>query len=93
MSTAEADHLARQLLDERELLLRTDAQIEGGLHRLHAQERLVSQLQASGRNTVAAERLRTMLESILAQWERHRELIAQRIAYLENEDHRARPGR
>jgi hypothetical protein len=40
-------------------------------------------LQASGQNTEQAERLVSLLKRTLIEWERHRALIEQRIAYLE----------
>jgi hypothetical protein len=41
-------------------------------------------LQAAGENTREAERLVQLMKQSLIEWERHRVLIEQRIAYLEH---------
>ena len=43
----------------------------------------MSSLRASGHDTAQAERLIELLKHTLIEWERHRALIEQRIAYLE----------
>jgi hypothetical protein len=77
--------LAEQLRVERRLLVKADTDIEEGLKRLRNQQDLLVDLQAGGHDTRQAERLVVLLEQTLLQWERHRTLIEQRIAYLENE--------
>jgi hypothetical protein len=64
-------------------LRKADAQIESGRLRLLKQERLITALKASGRPMVEAERLAALFRDTLAEWERHRALIVQRLAYLE----------
>ena len=86
------ENLSGQLSSQHELLLKAGAEIETGRHRVAAQERLLSNLQAAGRNTAAAERLSDLLKRLLAEWERRHDSIAQRIAYLENLGRRASPG-
>ncbi|MGY3621043.1 hypothetical protein [Bradyrhizobium sp. USDA 10063] len=76
---------AEQLRVERRLLIKADADIEEGSKRLRNQQDLFFDLQAAGHDTTQAERLVLLLEQTLLQWECHRTLIEQRIAYLENE--------
>ncbi|WP_027578681.1 hypothetical protein [Bradyrhizobium sp. Ai1a-2] len=76
---------AEQLRVERRLLIKADTDIEEGWKRLQNQQDLLLDLQAGGHDTKQAERLVTLLEQTLLQWEHHRTLIEQRIAYLENE--------
>ncbi|MCA1454578.1 hypothetical protein I6F35_15295 [Bradyrhizobium sp. BRP22] len=75
-----------QLLEvERRHLRKAEADIEEGLKRLRNQRDLLFDLQAGGHDITQAERLIILLEQTLLQWERHRTLIEQRIAYLEDE--------
>ncbi|MGX9425749.1 MULTISPECIES: hypothetical protein [Bradyrhizobium] len=76
---------AEELRAERRVLLKADGDIEEGLKRLQNQQDLLLDLQAAGHDTTQAERLVVLLEQTLLQWEHHRTLIEQRIAYLENE--------
>jgi hypothetical protein len=64
---------------------KADTDIEEGLKRPHNQQDLSVDLQAGGHDTTQAERLVILLEQTLLQWEHHRTLIEQRIAYLESE--------
>ena len=70
---------------ERRLLHKAETDIKEGWKRLRSQQGLLSSLQAGGHDTRQAERLAVLLEQTLLQWEHHRSLIEQRIAYLENE--------
>jgi hypothetical protein len=74
---------AEELLREQQLLSKTDTDIEQGWTRLRDQQDLVSKLQTSGRDIRQAERLMQLTKRTLVEWERHRRLIEQRIAYLE----------
>ena len=73
-----------QLAAEKQLLVKAEADIENGWSRLRNQEDLLGWLRISGHNTVEAERLVELMKQTLIQWERHRVLIEQRIAYLES---------
>ena len=77
--------MAIELEAERRLLVKADADIEAGWTRIRNQQDLVSYLQAVGENTREAERLVLLLKQTLIEWQRHRTLIEQRIAYLEHE--------
>jgi hypothetical protein len=68
---------------ERRLLQKADLDIERGRSRLRNQQELVASLQASGQNSAEGERLVQSLQRMLIEWERHRNLIEQRLAYLE----------
>ena len=73
---------ARQLRAEQELLIKADKDIEEGWQRLRNQQRLLDALQFGGHDSRQAERLVLLLEQTLSEWERHRVLIEERIAYL-----------
>jgi hypothetical protein len=74
---------AVELESEKQLLVKAEADIESGWSRLRNQQDLLTSLQASGQNTEQAERLVSLLKRTLIEWERHRALIEQRIAYLD----------
>jgi hypothetical protein len=74
---------AVQLESEKQLLVKAEADIESGWSRLRNQQDLLTSLRASGQNTEQAERLVELLKRTLVEWERHRVLIEQRIAYLQ----------
>jgi hypothetical protein len=74
---------APEIEAEKQQLLKAEADIENGWNRLRNQEDLTNSLRASGHNTAEAERLVQILKSTLVQWERHRQLIVERIAYLQ----------
>ena len=74
---------ARELAAEKRLLVKAEADIEAGWNRIRNQEDLLSSLQAAGENTREAERLVHLMKQTVLEWERHRALIEQRIAYLE----------
>ena len=76
---------AEQLHVEQQLLSKADSDIEQGWTRLRGQEDLLSWLQATGRDTREAERLVQLMKSTLIEWERHRGLIEQRVAYLQRQ--------
>jgi len=67
---------------EQRLLLKADSDIEAGWNRLQSQQQLLVSLRSAGENTREAERLMHAMEETLREWERHRTLIEQRIAYL-----------
>jgi hypothetical protein len=71
-----------ELDSEKRLLVKAEADIEAGWTRLRNQQDLLAWLQSSGQNTTEAVRLFELLKLSLLEWERHRALIEQRIAYL-----------
>jgi len=73
-----------ELRSERVVLKRAIADIEEGRVRIKNQENLVSELRAAGHDTRQAERLTLVLKDTLVEWERHYDLIKQRISYLES---------
>ncbi|MBR0819908.1 hypothetical protein [Bradyrhizobium liaoningense] len=75
----------RQLDVEQRLLVKADQDIEEGWQRIRDQEDRVRELQAAGYDTRQAERLVGLLKHTLIEWECHRVLIAQRIAYLQQQ--------
>ena len=77
------EHTALEIEEERRLLRKADADIERGWSRLRDQQELLVSLRASGQHSVAGERLVDVLLQTLIEWERHRELIVQRLRYLE----------
>ena len=74
-----------ELLFEQKQLSKADADIEQGWSRLRNQQDLLFQLQSTGRDTREAEKLVQLMKQTLVEWDRHRRLIEQRIAQLENE--------
>jgi hypothetical protein len=94
MAIAPDAHRAEQLQIEQQLLLKAEADIEAGWRRVRSQEGLVSELRASGYDTKDGERLTGLLLQMRVEWERHRTLIEQRIAYLRTPQGQVlRPGR
>ena len=83
MAERAAADLAHELESERRLLVKADADIEAGQERLRNQQELLQSLRTSGQNTREAERLVGLMADSLTEWDRHRSLIQQRIAYLE----------
>jgi len=73
---------AGQLKAEKALLIKADKDIEDGWKRLRNQQQLRDDLQAGGHDSTQAERLVLLLQQTLIEWERHRVLIKERIAYL-----------
>jgi hypothetical protein len=74
---------AEQLRAEKTLLIKAEKDIDEGWRRLRHQQQLHSDLQAAGHDSTQAERLVQLLQQTLIEWERHRVLIEERIAYLE----------
>jgi hypothetical protein len=75
---------ADQLRVEKAQLRKAEQDIEEGWRRLRNQQQLLSDLQAGGHDFSQAERLVLLLQQTLAEWERHRVLIEERITYLEH---------
>ena len=75
-------HRAEQLQAEQQLLLKAEADIEAGWKRVRSQEKLLSELQAAGYDTRDGERLTDLMLQTMVEWERHRTLIEERVAYL-----------
>lgn len=76
------EQIAAEKYAEETQLRKADADIATGRLRLHNQERLIETLKASEQTTGEAERLAVLLRGVLTEWERHRSLIVQRLAYL-----------
>jgi len=76
---------AEQLRAEKVLLVKAETDIEDGWKRLRNQQDLLRELRASGHDTKQAERLVGLMMQTLVEWERHRILIVERVAYLEKE--------
>ena len=85
-------HLVDLLEAEKALLVKADIDIQSGRQRLRNQEHLVVELQADGHDVRQAERLVELLRATLVEWERHRVLIKDRLAYLEEKVRLASPG-
>ncbi|WP_407150629.1 hypothetical protein [Bradyrhizobium sp. ORS 86] len=83
MTFADDAHWVEQLRSEQQLLAKADIDIEEGWMRIRNQQDLLDWLQACGHDTEQAERLIGLLKRTLIEWERHRTLIVQRVAYLE----------
>lgn len=88
VSPNEAD-CCLELEVEKRRLQKAETDIERGSTRLRNQQHLLETLQASGHDTVHAERLMLLFRQTLAEWEHHRNLIEQRIEHLKQ---RARAG-
>jgi predicted transcriptional regulator len=84
-STPHPDNRTEELLSEQKLLSKAETDIEQGWTRLRKQQDLLSELQRGGRDTNEAERLVQLMKRTLVEWERHRRLIEQRVAYLEKD--------
>ena len=76
---------AEQLKVEKTLLIKAERDIEEGWRRLRNQQQLLNDLQAGGHDSRQAERLVSLLQQTLIEWERHRVLIEERVAYLEGQ--------
>ena len=74
---------AEQLRAEKVLLVKAETDIEDGWKRLRNQQDLLRELRAGGHDTKQAERLVGLMMQTLVEWERHRTLIVERVAYLE----------
>ncbi|WP_448031368.1 hypothetical protein [Bradyrhizobium liaoningense] len=74
-----------QLDAEQRLLVKADQHIEEGWQRSRDQEDRARELLAGRHDTHEAERLVSVLKQTLVEWERHRVLIAQRVAYFRQE--------
>lgn len=83
---------AEQLRVERRQLRKAEIDIAEGWRRYRNQQNLVIDMRAAGHDVRQAERLLELLEETLRQWERHRTLIEQRIAYLEQAISAVPPG-
>jgi hypothetical protein len=74
---------AELLRVEKNLLVKADKDIEQGRKRLRSQEDLLLELEAGGHDIRQAARLVDLMKATLTEWERHRVLIEERVAYLE----------
>jgi len=80
-----------ELERERLVLEKAERDIVAGEGRVRDQLRLALRLHASGEDTVGADRLLETFEATLAQWRAHRDLVVERIAYLEAARHFGTP--
>ena len=67
---------------EQRQLVKATADIAAGRNRLRNQLDRLQRMEAAGNDTRQAERLAQAMQECLLEWERHRGLIEQRIAYL-----------
>ncbi|MBV8925640.1 MAG: hypothetical protein JOZ74_09760 [Bradyrhizobium sp.] len=74
-----------ELRAEKAALLKAESDIEEGWKRLRSQQDLATELRAAGHDTAQAERLVQLLRQTLIEWERHRALIEERVAYLQRQ--------
>ncbi len=74
--------MSLELERERAALVRADLDIAAGQGRVERQRELVLSGRLNSLDTAQARRLLTTMETALAEWERHRILIVDRIAYL-----------
>jgi hypothetical protein len=74
---------AELLRAEKLLLIKADRDIEEGEKRIIHQRELAFALQVAGYDSTQADRLVSLLQQTLIEWEKHRTLIVARIAYLE----------
>ena len=72
-----------EIATEKSELERVDAELKLGRNRLQNQRQLVADLRMQGHDVTQAERFAGLLDQTLQQWECHRSLVKQRIAYLE----------
>jgi hypothetical protein len=83
--------IAEQLQHERQALQLAEKHVSAGAERLRRQQVLVQQLSHNGIELAQAQRLSDGLNSTLAEWVRHRDMILERIAYLEHAPSIPRP--
>ena len=76
---------SEQLRSERALLAKAERDIAQGWLRLRRQQQLVALLRAGRHPSPASDHLLAVTSQVLIEWERHRSLIVQRIAYLEEQ--------
>ena len=74
-----------QLRREQQLLVRAVEDIDEGWNRNRDQQYRLDQLHEGGHDTRQAETLVELLKQTLFEWERHRILIEQRVAFLQKE--------
>lgn len=75
--------MATELEREREALEEADGDLAEGQDRVDRQAALIAEMRAKGLDTAEGERLLKLLGETLWHWEQHREMIVERIAYLE----------
>jgi uncharacterized protein (UPF0548 family) len=78
--------MSLELERERRDLAQCDRDITKGQERIRKQLIALAQLRAHGLETGDGERLFGVMRDTLVQWERHREMIVARIAYLEQQE-------
>jgi hypothetical protein len=81
------NNLDDKIAEERALLLRATRDVIDGQVRLGRQYELLNEMRIKRLDTRHAERLIEVLSATLEQWERHRVMIGERLAYLEAQRH------
>ena len=76
---------SQEIRTETAVLRKADLDIREGQARLLDQQNRLVELEAHGRPTREAERLVELMQQTLLEWERHRDLIVQRLAYLQEQ--------
>ena len=76
------EQIAAERYFEEAQLRKADTDILAGRERLLNQERLILELKGTGTPTGEAERFAALLRETLAEWERHRGLIVERLDHL-----------
>ncbi len=90
MNSADRATVLEELDRERQVLQKADADIGLGKLRIRNQQKVVARLgepesDTDDADTVQARRLLQILSDTLLEWEHHRVLIRERIAYLEKQ--------
>ena len=76
---------SQEIRTEMAVLRKADLDIRVGRARLLDQQNRLIELQARGCPTREAERLVELMQQTLLEWERHRALVVQRLAHLQNQ--------
>lgn len=92
MAVLSSDPTVQLRLEELELI-KGETHISEGQSRIARQVALLSHLEAGGHDTQQAERLITVMQQTLVEWERHLVLIRHRIEMLRQEIDQTPPGR
>jgi hypothetical protein len=72
-----------ELEQERQTLAKAEQDIAAGEERLVNQRQLMLERRLAGEDIASFARLERLLSETLAEWTRHRDLIRERIVYLE----------
>lgn len=78
--------MSAELERERQALTKADTDIAEGQERMGRQVALIARMRLKEIDPGEGERLLALLGETLSQWEQHRVLIVERIAYLEGKE-------